>query len=556
MVIKSINQTIGYKGLPDGFHINFNDDITYIVGDNFKTKSTILSVPLWVLTGYNMTGSNQEDVSDDSRNIKNVIAEITIIDNEGNEHIISRSKGKNNIILLDGIKSTKEYMAKFYKDIQFFLCAYNPYRFCTLKPAEQKQLLLRLLPPISPKDAFKMLSEEEQKIIEKPIIDNTEFAKQKRADIKAYNFEIKRLEGVEEGNLSIALIKEEEEQVFDKEEHLKELQEQYEKLLIGSEASISMEDLKIKINRLTNIVKQNLTVDLEDAKQKKSKIQEKLNNVSSEQGICPTCKQKIENEVLQKALKRLYNKELETLKNKLEDMKEDTKKYVKELKEKKNLLNKLSTEENISLETKRNQIKKEIEELEKEKHNIDLHNQEVLSKKTAIKKAKEQIEKARATIEELKNNVDLCNLQIKISDKLKMLIIGEQLKQTKNLLKDVSINFNKLDEDTGELLDEYSITYKGREYAKLSQSEKMRADFEISNFINKKSGINTAMFIDDTERIRDITINNETQVIIAIYIKYSELSIFYEYNDVLKRKKESIEQQLNEDEEFIWLNVA
>ena len=72
MIVKSIDNTIGYKGLRDGFRVKFDEEITYIVGDNFKTKSTILSVPLWVLTGYNMTGSNQEELIDDKRKyIKN-----------------------------------------------------------------------------------------------------------------------------------------------------------------------------------------------------------------------------------------------------------------------------------------------------------------------------------------------------------------------------------------------------------------------------------------------------------------------------------------------------
>lgn len=556
MIIKSINRTVGYKGLPDGFHVSFNENATYVVGDNFKTKSTILSVPLWVLTGYNMSGSNQEDVSDDHRNVRNVIAEITIIDNEGNEHIVSRSKGKNNIVLLDGVKTTKEYMARFYKDIPFFLCAYNPYRFFTLDPAAQKNLLLRLLPTLSAKEAFDLLNEQEQKVLENPIIDNTEYAKQKRADIKSFKFEIKRLEGVVDNALNIALMKEEEELKFDKQERFNELQEQYENLLMGSEDAINLEDLKIKINRLTDKVNQNLKVDLEGAKEKKKKIQEKIDNVSSISGTCPTCKQKIENEAMKKALERQYNKEMDVLKSQMEDMRTQTKEYVKELKEKKDIFNELNTEENIALETKRNQIKKEIEELQKEKHSIDLHNQEVLSKKAAIKNAKEQIDKAQKSIEELEQKIELYTSQIKLSDKLKMLIIGEQVKQAKDLLHHVSINFSKVDEETGELLEEYSITYKGREYAKLSQSEKMRADFEIANLINEKSGIKTAMFIDDSERIRDITINNETQVIIALYIKYSELDIFYDYNDVLKRKKESIERQLREDEEFIWLNAA
>lgn len=95
MIIKSINNTYGYKGLPDGFHVNFDDEITYVVGDNFKTKSTILGVPLWVMIGYNMFGSNQENIADDNRrSLEYVLAEISFVDNDGELHTLLRKKGE------------------------------------------------------------------------------------------------------------------------------------------------------------------------------------------------------------------------------------------------------------------------------------------------------------------------------------------------------------------------------------------------------------------------------------------------------------------------------
>ena len=61
MYIKNIFDVRNYKGLQDGFKINF-DDVTYIIGDNAKNKTTIGSLPLWILTGYNLFGSNKEVV--------------------------------------------------------------------------------------------------------------------------------------------------------------------------------------------------------------------------------------------------------------------------------------------------------------------------------------------------------------------------------------------------------------------------------------------------------------------------------------------------------------
>ena len=65
MYIKRIYNIKNYKGLPDDFSVDF-DDLTYIVGDNAKNKTTIGSLPLWILTGYNLFGSNKENVSNDA----------------------------------------------------------------------------------------------------------------------------------------------------------------------------------------------------------------------------------------------------------------------------------------------------------------------------------------------------------------------------------------------------------------------------------------------------------------------------------------------------------
>ena len=55
MYIKNIFNVRNYKGLDDGFNISFSD-ITYIIGDNAKNKSTIGSLPVWILTGYSLFG--------------------------------------------------------------------------------------------------------------------------------------------------------------------------------------------------------------------------------------------------------------------------------------------------------------------------------------------------------------------------------------------------------------------------------------------------------------------------------------------------------------------
>ena len=552
MIIKSINNTYGYKGLPDGTRVKFDDDITYIVGDNFKTKSTILSVPLWVFTGYNMAGSNQESVADDRRNVGSVMAEITFMDNDGELHTLSRKKGKNSLILLDGVSVSREYMARYYKDIHFFLCSYNPYRFNSLPDNQQQELLLRLLPAISEYDAFNLISEEEQQIIKNPIENNKSYAQTKRADIKKLQFEIERYEGQIDAILPTVIMQEDEPKIFEKQNRLDFLENEYEKILQGAGDVNNIEELRRRIKVLSEEIKDILEVDLNKAKTRKKQLEEKLAN----KHFCYSCKQEITDERMIRNIEKLDRKELENLKQNITDKMAIAKDKLKSINSLKETYNSLNTEENLNMLNNKEEIKKEINLLKQEKVEIDNFNKTAEVKKQSIIKAKKQLNELNQKIEECREKIKLYNAQIKISNKMRVKIIEEQLKGTEGFLKDVSLQFFTYDQEKQEIKEEYKLLYKGREYSKLSQSEKMRADFEISNFINKKSGINTAMFIDDTERIRDIKIDEGTQIVMALYIKYSELDILYRYNDILRKKKESIEQQLIHDENFVYLNVA
>ena len=449
MIIKSIDDTRGYKGLPDGTKVVFNEKITYIIGDNYKTKSTILSVPLWVMTGYSLNEGNQEDVSDDNRpNLRNVTAQITIIDNEGEEHSIFRSKGKSNYVLLDGIRTTREALSKFYKDIQFFLCAYNPYRFRSMKKDEQKELLLRLLPNIEKEEIFSLLSEEEQEILAEPILDAKEYNKEKRAKIKEIEFEIKRNEGIKESNLLTALKVEEKEKTFDKQMELLDLEAQYENLLKGGIGAFNLEDIKRKIKLLEEKLSKILKEDLVNAKEKKKKIEEKINNVSSVNSECPVCKQKIVNEALRKALERQYNKELETLDTSIEKLKQEAKDYLAEMNSKKALFNKLNTSENKEKLENITTLKEKIESLKEEKLEIEIYNQKVEAKRKEIRNAKLQIEKVEDAIKTLTQTKELYENQIVVAKKFRKLKIERQVKRVQNLLDKVTIDFYKVDTST------------------------------------------------------------------------------------------------------------
>ena len=147
--------------------------------------------------------------------------------------------------------------------------------------------------------------------------------------------------------------------------------------------------------------------------------------------------------------------------------------------------------------------------------------------------------------------IDRYNSQLKIATRLNLLIIQEQMKKVNRYLKNVTIEFSSVNEETGEIMDVYEVKYKGRKYEKLSKSYKLRADMEIATLINKVTGINTPMFIDDVESITEIDTTNNIQTIMAIVIKFNDLEVLYDYSDVLTRERDSINKKIEESSNLL-----
>lgn len=261
MYIKSINNVVGYKDLPDGFNTQFNQNKTYIVGANFQRKTTVGSLFNWCLTGTSLNGKEKEQVANDTKKSSNVIVDITFVDNLGIEHRVIREKGKELHITLDGKEVEQGMLGQFYKGKDIFLIAHNPYYFWTLEPKEQKNLIRSILPEISAEDAFKLLSKEEQTIIENPIENLNSYTDNINKEVGTLEKEYNKNIGTIEVLKNIALENEGTLLKFDKEQELKELKDKYDNISANFE-NASLEDLKISIDSIDRRLKELLTEDL------------------------------------------------------------------------------------------------------------------------------------------------------------------------------------------------------------------------------------------------------------------------------------------------------
>lgn len=545
MYIKSINNVIGYKGLPDGFNIEFDENKTYIVGANFQGKTTIGSLFNWCLTGTSLNGKEKEQISNDTKKVSNVMVDITFVDNFGIEHRLIRDKGREIHLTLDGKEIEQGNLAQYYKNKDIFLVAYNPYYFWTLEPKEQKDLIRNILPNIEPEEAFNLLSDYDKTIIEKPIDNLSSYTDRINQEINSLEKEYNQNIGTISTLKSIALEQEGSLLTFDKENELKKLQDRYEDISLNFDNS-NLEDLKRKIDTINIRLQKILTEDLSKISEQYNRESNKLKEVDKEQPICPSCRQEIKDIEAKEHLKQFFKKEMSKLQEKADILKEDAKKLTADKQEKQTLYDKLNTTDMKLLQTERENLKEKIEILQKEKNDILYHNQEVEIKSKRVKDAKEKLNVYENVQKEILEQLELIKLQKKIANRLKILVIETQKEKIKKYLNKVDIEFSKVSKTTGEITECCNIQYEGRDYKKLSKSQQARACLEISNVFNNISGINAPIFFDDAESTTDIQEIPHTQLIISQVIKYNKLEILYDYEDVLDRKEKSIKKEIEE----------
>lgn len=545
MYIKSINNVVGYKDLPDGFNVEFNENKTYIVGANFQRKTTVGSLFNWCLTGTSLNGKEKEQVANDTRRVSNVIVDITFVDNLGIEHRLIRDKGKEIHITLDGKEVNQGYLSQFYKNKDVFLVAHNPYYFWTLEPKEQKDLIRSILPTIEPEEAFELLSKYEKEIISEPIENLSSYTDKRNQEIYRLEKEYNKNVGTIEALRTIALENEGHLLDFNKESELTDLHRRYESISMSFENS-NLDDLKRNIEGINRRLKEILTEDLSKISQRYNNENNKLKQVDNEHPICPSCRQEIKDSAAREHLRNFFINEMNKLQEKANELKETAKQLTEDKKEKQAIFDKLNTSDMKLLQAEREAIKERIDILSKEKNDILFHNQEVQIKSQRVKEAKELLTSCENAQKEILEQLELNKTQKKIANKLKILVIEAQKERIKKYLNKVNIEFSKVAKTTGEITECCNIQYEGRDFKKLSKSQQARACLEISNVFNNISGINAPIFFDDAESTTDIQEMYGTQLIISLVIKYNKLEILYDYEDVLDRKEKSIKQEIEE----------
>lgn len=108
------------------------------------------------------------------------------------------------------------------------------------------------------------------------------------------------------------------------------------------------------------------------------------------------------------------------------------------------------------------------------------------------------------------------------------LYVSKRAELTFSKLKMNRVAFSLYDvvKTTGEMKDAFKFTYNGRQYDRLSLSEKIRAGMEVSELMKRLTGRNYPVFVDNMESVDDLANVQPTgQVIMARCVKDAALSV-------------------------------
>lgn len=521
-------KTIGFRKFENEFETELFD-ITSITGGNAKGKTNILYAIVWGFLGCNLTGDDKVYIG--NKNADNCYVELHFIDNMGINHTLKRLKNKynnkKNLLLLDEKNISQEDLTSYYSDKKLFLSIVNSNYFISRSTADQKALLDKYLPEIDINEIYNKLDDEDKSILEGCPRNVIQYIQELNDNKKIYEDKIKNLQGkiaYAENYISEKL---DSSKTFDKQEELSLAMQELSFLKSDQKVEARKRQQKIVDNLNSQIITYQNQIDILNTNMidgKKTYLSIKNEPVS----YCPMCKQKLSDEG-----------RLVTIKNMKDSLENDYSKKIKLETELQELKINLAVEKcklyalgNENLDDQNNRTKElenQIKLLEQEKSEIDQYNTSINIKKENIQKAKDDIQIFKKNIDDLYDNIDSNKKAKDVAQKLLINYIEAKMQFATKHLKNVNIKYYTILKDSGEIKQDFIITYKGNDFKNLSRSETIATSLEISNMLNKISGVKLPLFIDDSESCADYDFiedfSNDNQIFIAKVEKGKSLEI-------------------------------
>lgn len=557
----------GFKRFKEPYEIEL-DTLTYISGGNGQGKTTVADAIAYAFCGTPFWGEKSCDKLQNP-DCKEMKVEVQFVDENGEVHMLSRRRsGGSSTVTMDTLQLRQTDITNIFADKDVFLSVLNPLYFIEKIADDGREFLQKLMPPVRKDEVLNGLSDSTKTLLEnESLLDPEYYIKKKREELSEIDETCNYLDG------QIDLLKTQQQETEDKIDSILEKGNEIATRKIALEEKqfdgINIEALKAErakiVQRLSDGKKSRLLTkeaeiqnsqyvskfvgeiaktkaELNMLTEKYQKILQKIKGVKIGD-VCPTCRTLI-SEGNYKTIIGAMKTDLSAVCERGKNMKEAFSELMK--------LDKKSREK--FEEFKANDLKKVQTELS-ELDGGDISEIAMLDDKikfgnlTADEYAEltELTKQANAFAKE----VELLSETDKIPGKILALeksIADNRARKTeiRNLIqaagefvaKKAEITLSRLEmnhaaiklfdvvKTTGEIKNVFRFTYDNKDYRWLSTSEKIKAGLEVSELLQRLTGLVYPTYIDNAECITTRLTPVHGQIILA-YARDTALSVQY-----------------------------
>ena len=488
----------GFKGFPEPQTFQFDYGINFILGDNGLGKTTIAEAIAFAFMGTGFFGEKTLDRLQ-NRDAKEMFVSVKFTDEAGEVHELMKTRKNNaNGITYDGYNVRQTDLYNLFGDKDLFLSMFNPLYFVETLGADGKNLLEKLLPVVSHEEVLAALPEEAREALKDENIFSPEtYIQNLRAEVKELEETLIYMQGQSDlleggakkarAELAAAAAELEEKKALIQEDAQEGSQPE---TLAGAKLELQKVQNKafvfdgdMEICRLEAV--------LEPLYAKHKAIFKYLHEVCTGQK-CALCGHEMEDADVVAARAEL-KRNLEECISEGRAAKAELKRLTQEKEEKLRAFQEAQAAETARLEKsiaalgtqcQTDSLRKECGELE-----------------TKIRMLSETLEQPdiKGEMESIQQEIDAKKLLI--SHAVNYLGKKNELLFAPLNMNRVSISLSEVKKTTGEVKDTFKFAYNGKDYAKLSLSEKLRAGLEIAELVKRLSGRCYPTFIDNGESI-------------------------------------------------------
>lgn len=478
--------------------IDFSNGANFIKGDNNQGKTTIAAAIVYAITGRTLTGS---PFVDDLINDKTKGGEVQLfVDVGGAAYEIYRSrdnKGKTSksIVLLNGEKVTDSELMQVFGNAEYFMAAFWPPYIHGIEPKKASELLRKLLPPIS-ENEVKAAMNNADNLKSLILSDPAGMAANLRKEIKENLAEIERAKGRIEAYSGI-MTKEVPDVSEAPADRLREVTEKIETIRAGIAPIVDTQPLVLHLEQLRGEYL-SLKNGIEDLPEFPGATN------------CPTCGQSLQGDAVDKVAQDYYSR-IENIeqrnKAKIERMTviatlaADKKKMIDEAMRQNEKLSSAIPEDLPQLETERADLQRQCYEAAQ----AEATRNTILQQKLDAETKKLQ---AAADVEDHVQVNRTLTLQVEALVEFQATKSRLMMEQIKQYLDKADITLWEIVKSTGEVKPTFELIYDGQPFAGMSNSNRIRCGLEISRLINKITGADYPVYIDNAE---SITARNDTK---------------------------------------------